>query len=1521
MATYKPLSQQGDADEHGAEGLSLKGARTVSPAQSASLPARLVFSWQTPLFAAGVASKLEPADMDNWPLRERDGCELAAQRLQHAWDSLDARQRGEEWVGGGACEDDAEESAALKSAGVKSMATAAGRPLLRALLRAYGQRLVVAGLWKFTYQAAVFTNVFAIRALLYGLSPGAVDAARAEILNASRSSNTTVTVAGVGLHETELAGVELGVWWTGLLVLLPTMGLCQFVQSVSQHHLWNSSQTLGMVVRSGVTTLIFSKCMRLRVDELGAGATKAKQLGGKGKGGKGKGGSKSSPRAKAAVAADGDENKSTTKDALNLMTSDTERLVNAVPWVHWFWASLLEIVLCLALSGSELGWSALAGFGVMVLVIPVQSRLAHQIAATRRRVVSATDRRVRAMNEILAGMKVIKLFSWEAAFLDRIAGLRNVETEGLLRAAAIKSTNTALAFVLPMLVCFASFSLYQVSGHELSVPKVFSCLALFNVMYRAINMLPMSIEKLAEAHVASERLTEFLNTPEHGSIAYARAAGASAEPLPDGTIAVLVGGGGSGGDRCHNGGGARFRWGGAAAGDSDCLVLPAQPLQIRRGETLMLIGRVGAGKSSLLAGVLGEALCTEGRVLLADSSAPIGYVPQAPWIIAGTIRENILMGVSLDRERYEAVIYACALEEDLAAMPAGDMTEIGERGVNLSGGQKLRVNLARAVYQRDAELLLLDDPLSAVDAHVGAHLLAHCIFGLLQKEGRTVVMATHQLHSLRRASRVLLLDHGRIVADGTADEVATRSQEIGHDLGLRLAEALSGHHSDAAPARQLDLPVDTHANGDVAAGAQPTAEKVPQEAGAANGVAGSTLVMAEDRDAGSVGIETYRAYAQAGGGVRYGLLVVVVSALCQGARIGADVWLAVWADGMDSTAPDSARLFDFQLSPNTYILIYLLLIALVIPLNIGRTFGFTYGTVRSARSLHNHMFGQVLAAPLTFFETNPLGRILNRFASDMDSIDTMLPWSALAAFQIFFIACGAIVACAASLPPILIVLPVLFAVFRRVQKMYLATSREIKRIEAVSKSPLYALFSVTLPGLAPIRAAKLQQHFTRQFLDNLDQYHRPHFLFLAGSRWVGIRLDLISNVIVLSVCLCVVVLRGSISPALAGVVLTQSMQLTGVLQFGIRQTAEVENLMTSVQRIRAYGRLPSEENAADEARERRDSQVGARDVGGAAAPPPPGWPSRGRLVISELRLRYRPGLPLAADGVSFTCEGGSRVGVIGRTGAGKSTLLTALFRLVEPESGTITIDGVDICGLPLASLRRAISIIPQDPLLFSGPLRANLDPNGDYTDQELLETLLRCNMRDAVLGNVPHWSPARSTRGVSEAAAKAAAEAGLDAALSAEVGDGGSSWSVGERQLLCLARAMLRRARVLCLDEATAAVDMHTDARIQNVVREETLQHGTTLLTIAHRLHTVIDYDQIIEMAAGKCVGCGSAHELLGTPTSLLFSLVGEMDEETARQLRSVAKEANEAASYGSQRRESRSSTPLRARGSADEYM
>eukprot|EP01045_Picozoa_sp_COSAG04_P027117 COSAG04_NODE_3904_length_2436_cov_2.551562_2_plen_610_part_01 len=589
-------------------------------------------------------------------------------------------------------------------------------------------------------------------------------------------------------------------------------------------------------------------------------------------------------------------------------------------------------------------------------------------------------------------------------------------------------------------------------------------------------MLPMAVEKLAEAKVALERLDGFLNIAE--------GAEQPRSAPTDNSHAVVMEA-------------ASFRWGSS----EECL--RGVSVTVKKGEVTALIGRVGCGKSSLLAGILGETTLTDGRVESAlATDAPIAFVPQQPWIIAGTIRENILMGQPVDAKRYSKVVAACALETDLAAMPAADSTEIGDRGVNLSGGQKLRVNLARAVYQRDAELVLLDDPLSAVDAHVAAHLLDHCIFGLLREERRTVVMATHQLHSLSRCERVVLLESGEVVANGSPEEVATSR----HEFGAVLAEVLTTSPSASSKRQQGNAD-----GGDMA-------QEAGGKEGDAGAEAGGKLVSAEDRAAGRVGKDTYLAYLMAGGGASFALAVCGLSALCQAARVGADVWLAVWAEGVDSNTVASEKLSSIDLTPAAYVGVYALLTALVIPLNIGRTFGFVWGTVRSSRNLHNSMFACVAEGPMLFFEENPLGRILNRFANDLDSIDTLLPWSALAAFQIAFTAFGAVFACVYALPPIALVLPPLFILFRKIQRLYLATSREVKRIEGVSKSPVYALFSVALPGLDCIRAAKLQAHFREEFINRLDCYHRPHFLFLGGSRWVGIRLDGISNVIVLTVC-------------------------------------------------------------------------------------------------------------------------------------------------------------------------------------------------------------------------------------------------------------------------------------------------------------------------------------------------------------------------------------------------------------------
>ncbi|KAF6260228.1 P-loop containing nucleoside triphosphate hydrolase protein [Scenedesmus sp. NREL 46B-D3] len=973
-------------------------------------------------------------------------------------------------------------------------------------------------------------------------------------------------------------------------------------------------------------------------------------------------------------------------------------------------------------------------------------------------------------------------------------------------------------------------------------------------------------------------------------------------------------------------------------------------LQVQPGELLAVVGEVGAGKSSLLAALLGELMPVRGPDGAVHGGPTVvgrvAYCSQVPWIMAATLRDNILFQAPYDKARYDAVIDACALNQDLAELPAGDLTELGERGINLSGGQKARVALGRAAYSA-ASVQLLDDPLSAVDPRVGRILFDKCIGprGLLA--GSTRILVTHQRQFLPKCDRIAVLRQGCLLACGSWQELLTLQlpELVGGAVTVSLdaAEESLEEEEQREPQQQQQqqrngqkVTTDSQeaaVSGSnqqqlvsvvgVASGAPVTAEEQPQEvfkaaaaqpfsagtrAGAAaiavvDGVQFSSsseaeegdsssstnenelplsrdrtmapdvnyrpadssrprgsssssgggswwgslgpggrmgrfvrsisrrfgsrrdmaepkqqkqqqqptmllltqaeaaaLVAAEKRETGSVSWRVYGAYAQQVGLVTSWLMLSAL-VLGQGVYLAADWWLALW-----SASPAGQQL------QTRWLLVYGLLTAGVIVVSLLRSGLFFWAAMRAATRLHNGMLLRVLRAPLAFFHTNPAGRVLNRFSNDQGRVDDMLP---IALFDVLQTGGGAVHSA---------VFAVLLVAFYYFRQRYITTSREIKRWDATSRSPVYASFSATLKGLPTIRAYGAESHFQASFISHLSLNGQWWYAYLATARWIGFRLDLIATVTLTMAVLLAMAVRAEVKAAILGLALTHVLQLTGTLQWWTRQTVEVENNMTCVERMVEYTQLPQEPPRLSE----------------GGAPPPPGWPSSGAITYKNVTASYRPGLPPVLQGISFHLRPGTSCGVVGRTGSGKSSLMLTLFRLVDVNAGSILLDGVDTASLALDALRRQLAIIPQDPVLFSGTLRSNLDPWDQHGDAELWR----------VLGAVQLKAAIRAAGG-----------------LQVRMAEAGDNLSVGQRQLFCLARALLQEARVLALDEATANVDRSTDALIQQSLRKFISDQagkggGRVLLVIAHRIDTILDCDHLLVLSNGHLVEQGAPKEL-----------------------------------------------------------
>uniref|UniRef100_A0A8C5A8A0 ABC-type glutathione-S-conjugate transporter n=1 Tax=Gadus morhua TaxID=8049 RepID=A0A8C5A8A0_GADMO len=1099
---------------------------------------------------------------------------------------------------------------------------------------------------------------------------------------------------------------------------------------------------------------------------------------------------------KALVVSNSSRKETTVGETVNLMSADAQRFNDIFSFIHLLWSCPLQILLAIVFLWLELGPSVLAGLAVMVLMVPINGFLATKARKLQIKNMEHKDKRLKIMNEILNGMKILKLFAWEPSFQTQVEGIRGQELQVMRKFAYLNSFSTFIFYCAPSLVSLATFGVFVAVSSEnvLDAEKAFTSIALFNILRFPLTMLPMLIAIMVQTAVSKKRLEKFLG-------------GDDLDPdivRHDSSFSESA---------------------------SSCVI----SLDVGRGKLVAVVGAVGSGKSSLISAILGELHSVKGFVNLQGS---VAYVPQQAWIQNATLRDNILFGGPHDSDRFQGVLDACALGPDLELLPGRDLTEIGEKGINLSGGQKQRISLARAAYSH-SDIYLLDDPLSAVDSHVGKHLFREVIGpkGLLKDKTR--ILVTHGVSFLPYVDEIVVLVEGAVSEVGSYQSLRATKGAFSEFLDTYAKEenreqgpAVEGEEEEVSGGE--DLQADC-APEDVVTGTlkregsiRRSLRSQGRRGGGGGGQVSQHHWVREEEGGGQVSQHHWVREEEEGGlGVKFSMYLQYLRAVGWGyssmmflmylvqnvAFIGQNLWLSDWTtdsvDYFNMTYPASKR--------DTRVGVFGALgVAQGLFVFLGTLF-MAEGSVLASSILHSRLLHTILRVPMVFFDTTPTGRVVNRFAKDIFTVDEALPQCFRSWILCLLGVVGTLFVICLTTPTFAVVIIPLAVVYYFVQVFYVGTSRQLRRLDSVSRSPIYSHFGETVAGLSVIRAYGHQERFLKHNETTMDENIKSVYPWIVSNRWLAIRLEFLGNLVVFFSALFAVIARKKLDSGLVGLSISYSLNVTQTLNWLVRMTSELETNIVAVERVSEYSELQTEAEWASETQ------------------PPGTWPDAGRLQFDNYKVRYRPELDLVLNGISCDISSTEKIGIVGRTGAGKSSLTNCLFRIIEAAEGRILIDGIDISKIGLHDLRNRLTIIPQDPVLFSGSLRMNLDPFENFSDQEIWIALELSHLKEYV--------------------------AGLEKGLQYEVSEGGENLSVGQRQLLCLGRALLRKSRILILDEATAAVDLETDDLIQTTIRKE-FSH-CTVLTIAHRLQSIMDSSRVMVLDAGRIVEFDSPENLL----------------------------------------------------------
>ncbi|KAL7795315.1 multidrug resistance-associated protein [Trichoderma ceciliae] len=1207
----------------------------------------------------------------------------------------------------------------------------------------------------------------------------------------------------------------------------------------------------------------------------------------------------SSDSAKASEEKQGSDEQANLGTIINLMSVDSFKIAEITAYLHFLCASApTQLTVSIFLLWQVMGLSAIPGIIVMIFLLPINYMLARGFNITSKNIMAATDKRINVTNEILQNIRIIKYFAWERRFGKIVDEKRQAELKALRSRFLLWALAVAIWNSVPVLITFFSFLVYTLIEKKPLYPSVaFTAISLFMLLRVPLDLLGDMFAHVQEAKVSIDRVEEYLLEEETEK--YQQLGLDNVDENGKKRIGFRD---------------ATLIWGAkesVAEDGSRAFRLLDLDLDFHIGKLNIIAGPTGSGKTSMLMGLLGEMTLVEGRVFcpggrsredvrpnpetgLADT---IAYVAQAAWLVNANIKDNIVFAAPFDEQRYRDVIVACALERDLEILDHGDQTLVGEKGITLSGGQKQRISLARALYSNSAHILL-DDCLSAVDSHTAQWIFTNCINGPLMK-GRTCILVTHNIQlCVPSSDYVVLLDNGRVAAQGPAQEVIA-SGKLGEEIQRsRPASNNASRIPSRVPSSVGDAETMINGNGDASDG--PDSSKKDKKKEQPKGP------QEETKATGSVKWSVLRIYLSSMGPWWFWIVAFMVFGMQQLSTVATNIWVRQWANqyieeegvdisygslsyaygtdafakgswaavaslgGVHPPAEPSFRTLDHHQTtlgaaamPQVNVVYYLSGLAVIGAFGamaaLIRDVWIFFGSLTASKRIHDRLITSVTRAKFKFFDVTPLGQLMNRFSKDLEAVDQDIAPTAIGVMTCALSLVVTVALIAFITPGFLIAAFFIAILFYVVAAFYLRASRDLKRLESVQRSPLFQQFGETLSGMTTIRAYGDERRFIRDNLAKINTQSRPFIYLWACNRWLAFRADFLGNFVSFSAGVFIIINLGKIDAGAAGISLSYAMNFTENVLWLVRQYGMNEQNMNSMERVKEYLDVEQEAEAIIE-----DSR------------PPKNWPAKGGVEFVRYSTRYRAELDPVLRGISLKINPREKVGIVGRTGAGKSSLTLAIFRALEADSGNIVIDGIDISQIGLQDLRENITIVPQDPTLFMGTIRTNLDPFDQYTDEEVFDALRRVQL----IGHDEVTTPTTPAIQVTAEGESAGGSSGsrtpsiatnknifLD--LSSPVTESGSNLSQGQRQLLCLARAMLKKPTVMVMDEATASIDYNTDSKIQETIRELT----GTVITIAHRLQTIVDYDKVLVLDKGEVVEFDHPWELINRKDGMFRSM------------------------------------------------